>query len=125
MGTRIFSILISTPPRAVALPPTVEDSGNIYLEFQKGASVRFWEIEWEGTLAYIEYGRVDRDPRSETKSFATNLETRRFAEKQIKAKLHLLEGADHGFKVPKKYGRTLKEVEEDVAATVLHFISEV
>ena len=45
--------------------------------------------------------------------------------KQIKAKLHLLEGADHGFKVPKKYGRTLKEVEEDVAATVLHFISEV
>ena len=45
--------------------------------------------------------------------------------KQTKAKLHLLEGADHGFKVPKKYGRTAKEVEQDVAATVLKFISEV
>ena len=45
--------------------------------------------------------------------------------KQMKAKLHLLEDADHGFKVPKKYGRALKEVEEDVAATVLYFISEV
>ena len=45
--------------------------------------------------------------------------------KQTKAKLYLLEGADHGFRVAKKYGRTPKEVEVDVAATVLNFISEV
>ena len=44
--------------------------------------------------------------------------------KQTKAKLHLLEGADHGFRVAKKYGRSPKEVEEDVNATVLKFISE-
>jgi len=30
-----------------------------------------------------------------------------------------------GFRVAKKYGRTPKEVEVDVAATVLNFISEV
>lgn len=45
--------------------------------------------------------------------------------KSSRAKLHLLEGADHGFKVPKKYGRTPKEVEDEVIGTVLKFVSEV
>lgn len=44
--------------------------------------------------------------------------------KKTKAKLHLLEGADHGFKVPKKYGRTPNDVEADVTAAVSKFISE-
>ncbi len=45
--------------------------------------------------------------------------------KTSKAKLHLIEGADHGFRVPKKYGRTPKQVDEEVSAAVLKFISEV
>lgn len=45
--------------------------------------------------------------------------------KTSRAKLHLIEGADHGFKVPKKYGRSPKQVDEEVAASVLGFISEV
>lgn len=45
--------------------------------------------------------------------------------KQLKARLFLLEGADHGFKVPKKLGRSVREVEQDVAATVLEFIENV
>lgn len=42
--------------------------------------------------------------------------------RKTKATLHLVEGADHGFKVPKKYGRTPKDVEEEVATVVLRFI---
>ena len=45
--------------------------------------------------------------------------------KTSKAKLHLIEGADHGFRVPKKYGRTPKQVDEEVSAAVMKFISEV
>lgn len=45
--------------------------------------------------------------------------------KKTKAKLHVIEGADHGFKVPKKYGRSPKDVEEEVVDTVLDFIAEV
>lgn len=45
--------------------------------------------------------------------------------KRTKAKLHVIEGADHGFKVPKKYGRSPNDVEEEVVDTVLDFISNV
>ncbi len=45
--------------------------------------------------------------------------------KKSKAKLHLIEGADHGFKVPKKLGRTPNDVDEEVTAAVLGFIAEV
>lgn len=45
--------------------------------------------------------------------------------KASKARLHVIEGADHGFKVPKKYGRSPKQVDEEVTAAVLEFISEV
>ena len=45
--------------------------------------------------------------------------------KSSNAKLHLIEGADHGFRVPKKYGRTTKDVDEEVTAAVLDFIAEV
>ena len=41
---------------------------------------------------------------------------------ELRAELHLIEGGDHGFKVPKKLGTTAKDVEEDVASTVLRFI---
>lgn len=44
--------------------------------------------------------------------------------KSSKAKLHLIEGADHGFKVPKKFGRTPRDVDEEVTAAVLDFIAE-
>ncbi len=39
-----------------------------------------------------------------------------------RARLHLIEGADHGFKVPKARGRTPREIEDEVARTVLAFI---
>ena len=42
--------------------------------------------------------------------------------KEIGAQLHLIEGGDHGFKVPNKLGTTAKDVEEDVASTVFGFI---
>ena len=45
--------------------------------------------------------------------------------KKSKAKVHLIEGADHGFKVPKKFGRTPKDVDGEVTAAVLEFIAEV
>jgi predicted alpha/beta-hydrolase family hydrolase len=38
------------------------------------------------------------------------------------ARLHWIEGADHGFKVPKKSGRTVRDVEDEVARIVLAFI---
>jgi predicted alpha/beta-hydrolase family hydrolase len=38
------------------------------------------------------------------------------------ARLHLIEGADHGFKVPKKLGRTTEEIEDEVARVVLAFV---
>ena len=41
---------------------------------------------------------------------------------ELGAQLHLIDGGDHGFKVPKKLGTTAKDVEEDVASTVLGFI---
>jgi len=44
--------------------------------------------------------------------------------KRLKAKLHLIDGADHGFKVPKKSGKTPKDVDEEVTAAVLEFIAE-
>ena len=39
------------------------------------------------------------------------------------ATLHVVEGADHGFRVPKKYGRTSESVDAEVLAAVLEFIS--
>lgn len=38
------------------------------------------------------------------------------------ARLHWIEGGDHGFKVPKKSGRTAEDVEDEVARIVLAFI---
>ena len=74
-------------PKLEEPPPSVDSSGNIYLEFQKGASVRFWEVEWDGPLVYIEYGRVDREPKTETRTFDDPIAAARFVEKQINAKL--------------------------------------
>lgn len=42
--------------------------------------------------------------------------------KGLGARLHLIEGADHGFKVPKALGRKTQEIEDEVARTVLAFI---
>jgi len=68
-------------------PPSIDPSGNIYLEFQKGTSVRFWEVEWDDCVVYIEYGRVDREPKTETKTFDDAISAARFVDKQISAKL--------------------------------------
>jgi predicted alpha/beta-hydrolase family hydrolase len=38
------------------------------------------------------------------------------------AELHLLPQADHGFKVPKSSGTTTREIEDEVARTVLAFV---
>jgi predicted alpha/beta-hydrolase family hydrolase len=42
--------------------------------------------------------------------------------KELGAELHLVEGGDHGFKVPKKLGKTPEEIDEEVATRVLEFI---
>lgn len=43
---------------------------------------------------------------------------------KLGASLHLIEGADHGFKAPKKYGKTPAEIAEDVQAAVSRFMSD-
>ena len=74
-------------PAAPTLPPPgVDDSGNVYLEFTRGTTVKFWEIEWDGKLVYVEYGRVDKPPKTDTKSFDRAEDAARWVEKQIKAK---------------------------------------
>lgn len=40
----------------------------------------------------------------------------------VGAELHLVEGADHGFKVPKKLGRSAADVDAEVLSTVLDFV---
>jgi predicted alpha/beta-hydrolase family hydrolase len=42
--------------------------------------------------------------------------------KQLGASLHLLEKADHGFKAPKTAGKSPREIEDEVARTVLAFM---
>ncbi|HEY7699855.1 MAG TPA: alpha/beta family hydrolase [Vicinamibacteria bacterium] len=42
--------------------------------------------------------------------------------KGLGARLHLLPGADHGFKAPKSAGKTPREIEDEVARTVLAFV---
>jgi predicted alpha/beta-hydrolase family hydrolase len=42
--------------------------------------------------------------------------------KQLGASLHLLEKADHGFRAPKSAGKTAREIEDEVARTVLAFM---
>lgn len=41
----------------------------------------------------------------------------------VGAKLHLIEDADHGFKVPKKLGRSAADVDAEVSETVLAFMT--
>ena len=48
--------------------------------------MRFWEVEWEGETVYIDYGRVDREPKTETKTFPDAVSAARFVERQIRAK---------------------------------------
>jgi len=43
--------------------------------------------------------------------------------RRLKASLHLLEKADHGFKAPKSSGKTAREIEDEVARTVLAFMT--
>jgi hypothetical protein len=43
--------------------------------------------------------------------------------REIGASLHLLEKADHGFKVPKSAGKSAREIEDEVARTVLAFVT--
>ena len=42
--------------------------------------------------------------------------------RDLGASLHLLEKSDHGFKAPKSSGKTTREIEDDVARTVLAFM---
>jgi hypothetical protein len=43
--------------------------------------------------------------------------------REIGASLHLLEKADHGFRVPKSTGKSAREIEDEVARTVLAFVT--
>lgn len=60
-------IVVGKPAAQEEPQPDLETSGNVL----KGRAVRFWEIEWEAETVYIEYGRVDREPKTQTKSFLT------------------------------------------------------
>lgn len=42
--------------------------------------------------------------------------------RDLGASLHLLEKSDHGFKAPKSSGKTSREIDDDVARTVLAFM---
>jgi 3-deoxy-D-arabino-heptulosonate 7-phosphate (DAHP) synthase class II len=42
--------------------------------------------------------------------------------RDLGASLHLLEKADHGFKAPKSAGKSAREIEDEVARTVLAFM---
>lgn len=42
---------------------------------------------------------------------------------ELEATLHLIEGADHGFRVPKKLGRSAEAVSAEVTTTLMDFIS--
>jgi len=42
--------------------------------------------------------------------------------RDLGATLHLLEKADHGFKAPKSAGKTAREIDDEVARTVLAFV---
>ena len=53
-------------------------------------------------------------------SFAT-LELFKPVVRKLGATLHLIESADHGFKVPKKTGRSAAEVNEEVLTALLEF----
>ncbi len=93
---RVLAVPAPAPPPAAGVvrpaapepppPPDLETSGNVYLEFLKGRTVRFWEIEWEGVTVYVEYGRVDREPKTRTQTFPDPQAAARFAERQIRAK---------------------------------------
>lgn len=56
-------------------------------------------------------------------AFATPEELRTAAAKLQNAELHLLEGADHGFAVPKASGRTRQQVYEEAADAFLRWLS--
>lgn len=43
--------------------------------------------------------------------------------RSLGASLHLIEKADHGFKVPKSAGKTAREIEDEVARAVLAFVT--
>lgn len=62
---------------------------------------------------------------SGTRDSFAELDLLRPVVKRLDARLHLLEGADHGFKVPKKLGRTPAEVNEEVLGELVKFFTDV
>jgi predicted alpha/beta-hydrolase family hydrolase len=56
-------------------------------------------------------------------AFASPEELAAAASKVLNAKLHLLEGADHGFAVPKASGRTKEDVWEEAAQALLEWMN--
>ncbi|MGB2694115.1 MAG: alpha/beta family hydrolase [Dehalococcoidia bacterium] len=57
-------------------------------------------------------------------AFATPEELRAAAKKVRGAKLHLLEGADHGFSVPKSSGRTRDDVWSEAAEAMVEWLEK-
>jgi predicted alpha/beta-hydrolase family hydrolase len=59
---------------------------------------------------------------SGTKDAFANLDLLEPLVKELGARSHFIEGGDHGFKVPKSTGRKPKEIDDEVARTVLAFL---
>lgn len=60
---------------------------------------------------------------SGTRDTFAKLELLKPIAKKLKARLHLIEGGNHGFRVPQKYGKTSTEIDDEVGKIVLEFIS--
>jgi DNA ligase 1 len=79
------------PPAAPAAPqppaaPARGMAGARYFEFVDGSSSKFWEITIEGTSLKARYGRIGTNGQTTLKTFASEDQARREAEKLIQEK---------------------------------------
>ena len=73
---------------AAAAPAPADSSGSdlVYLEFQDGASNKFYEIKIVGLAVHSRYGRIGDSGAVQLKEFGTSVEARAFLEKTVKEK---------------------------------------
>ena len=57
-----------------------------HFEYIGGTSAKFWQVTVAARSVSIRYGRIGTNGQSQTKSFQSEAEAQRFAEKQCSAK---------------------------------------